>query len=248
MVKENNRTGANASLADDIHATLKREILALSIAPRSVLDEAALVKRFGVSRTPVREALRKLEADDLVELRRHQSAQVKPILLETVSDFFECIRIVQKAVLVLSAARSQAHHIDAAQAAETAFEVAVEERDTSALPALNIDFHLALAAGANNVFLADAYQRVLGEGARLSAISFRYRESGDWNERMGGIVEDHRAFLAALGSNDQARIAELSDQHLALFRTNMLSILTRQDTEGLVGDVSEMALAHIGDA
>jgi len=247
LARENGNDGqaANASLADDIYASLKREILALTIAPQSVLDEAALVNRFGVSRTPVREAIRKLAADGLVELRRHQSAQVKPILLESVSDFFECIRIIQKAVLVLSAARANKDHVEAARAAEAAFEKAIAKSDVPSLPELNIAFHMALAAGAGNSFLTNTYNRVLSEGARLSAIGTMYRQAEDWEARMDSITADHRDMLDALAAKDQKEIAALSDRHIDLFRKNLLAVLLRQDTEGLVGEVSDMALEHL---
>ena len=61
----------HASLGDNVYLTLRREILSLVIAPRAQLDEAALVRRFAVSRTPVGEATRRLVADKLVELIPH---------------------------------------------------------------------------------------------------------------------------------------------------------------------------------
>jgi DNA-binding GntR family transcriptional regulator len=236
---------SRASLADDIYIGLKQEIMSLTLAPRTILDETALVERFGVSRTPVREAIRKLAADGLVDMQRHQSARVKPVLLENLRDYFECIRVIQKAVLVLAAARASDDNIKAARVAQADFENAIRKGDVPALPALNNAFHMALARGADNSFLYESYGRVLNEGARLSAIGVQHQKASNWPERVERISADHRAMVDALANRDQRTIADLSDKHIELFRENLLATLTHADTENLIGEISEIALSHV---
>ena len=136
------------SLADEVYLTLKHEIQNLIIPPRSRLDEGALVARFGISRTPVREAIRRLVADELIDLNPHQSARVRPILFEGVRDYFESMRVLQKAVFVLSAASIDGPQIEVAEASHEVLEAASKRRDMLAIPDLNTDFHIAIVDGA----------------------------------------------------------------------------------------------------
>ena len=233
------------SLADDVYRTLRREVLSLVIAPRAQLDEAALVRRFAVSRTPVREAIRRLVADKLVELIPHQSARVRPILFEGVRDYFESLRIVQKAVFVLSAARIEPGQIETAEATEAALEEASARRHVGAIPDLNTDFHMAIAVGAGNVILADIYQRQMFEGTRLSALTLRRYAVSDWDGEMAKLITDHHDILVAAAAHDQRAMADLSDRHVELSRSQAVNALTQEDPTGLLGDVSDIAAAHL---
>ena len=81
--------GDVASKADLVHRRLKEEIELGELAPGTPLSELWLVERTGASRTPVREALRRLAADGLVDLVPRQGARVSRVSLQSVRDLFE---------------------------------------------------------------------------------------------------------------------------------------------------------------
>ena len=78
-----------ASKADLVHRQLKEEIELGELAPGTPLSELSLVERTGASRTPVREALRRLAAEGLVDLTPRQGARVSRVSLQTVRDLFD---------------------------------------------------------------------------------------------------------------------------------------------------------------
>jgi DNA-binding GntR family transcriptional regulator len=78
-----------ASKADLVHSRLKEEIELGELAPGTPLSELSLVERTGASRTPVREALRRLAAEGLVDLVPRQGARVSRVSLQTVRDLFD---------------------------------------------------------------------------------------------------------------------------------------------------------------
>jgi DNA-binding GntR family transcriptional regulator len=78
-----------ASKADQVHAQLKQEIELGELAPGTPLSELSLVERIGASRTPVREALRRLAAEGLVDLVPRQGARVSRVSLRSVRDLFD---------------------------------------------------------------------------------------------------------------------------------------------------------------
>ena len=65
--------------SDEIYHTLRSEILSLTLAPGQLIAEAELARRFGVSRTPVRTALSRLQADKLVEVFPQKGTYVAPV-------------------------------------------------------------------------------------------------------------------------------------------------------------------------
>ncbi|NQU58505.1 MAG: GntR family transcriptional regulator [Rhodospirillales bacterium] len=235
----------HSSLAEDIYLTIRHEIQNLIIPPREQLDEGTLARRFGISRTPVREAIRRLVADDLIDLFPHQSARVRPILFERVRDYFECLRVMQKAVFVLSAARITAPQIAIAEAAHLELEVASERRDTLSIPDLNTAFHATIAEGAGNHHLFEGYERLLMLGTRMAALTVRHYVVSQWDDEMAKLSVDHRDILEAAREHDQHLMADLSDRHVELFRTQTVDAMASEKSDGLVNDISDTATRHL---
>ena len=87
------------SKADQVHAQLKEEIELGELAPGAALSELSLVERTGASRTPVREALRRLAAEGLVDLVPRQGARVSRVSLQSVRDLFEFRQLLEPAAI-----------------------------------------------------------------------------------------------------------------------------------------------------
>jgi hypothetical protein len=81
-----------------VHVALRDEILHLALKPGAKLDEMGLVRKFGISRTPVREALIRLASEGLVFLLPNRGAQVAPLDLVDIAHFFEALELMQCAV------------------------------------------------------------------------------------------------------------------------------------------------------
>ena len=102
-MKNNESTRTRA--AADIVAAVERQILRGELAPGQRLDEAALAKAFGVSRTPVREAVLELAALGLVEQRPHRGAFVTEVTLEEIFDVYEVLAELEGLCARLAARR-----------------------------------------------------------------------------------------------------------------------------------------------
>ncbi len=90
---------AEASKADLVHRQLKEQIELGELAPGTPLSELSLVERTGASRTPVREALRRLAAEGLVDLVPRQGARVSRVSLQSVRDLFDFRRLLEPAAV-----------------------------------------------------------------------------------------------------------------------------------------------------
>ena len=85
-----------------LYQALRHQIIALEIEPGADLDEQQLVKKFGVSRTPVREALIRLSAEGLVEIRKNRGATVTSLDILTLQSIFEAGDLIEKAYMRLA--------------------------------------------------------------------------------------------------------------------------------------------------
>ncbi|OQX66555.1 MAG: hypothetical protein B6A08_19900 [Sorangiineae bacterium NIC37A_2] len=216
--------GGGAQLA---YETLRDEIINLALPPGQHIDEQALVRRLGLSRTPIRAALVRLTADGLLVGQPNRGVQVAPIDLATVPAYFETLDLTQRAVNRLSARRRTAADLAAVEAADRAFREAAERGDGTGLAEANQLFHSAVAAAAGNLYLAESYQRLLLQGRRLLHIAYGYDEEGGRGEHLRRVNAEHAAIIAALRARDEERCEQLGAAHVELFRGRLVAYLQR---------------------
>lgn len=217
------------------YETLRREILSLELEPGQDLDEAGLVARLGLSRTPVREALIRLAADELVVLLPNRGAKVAPLDLADTPRYIEALDLSQRAVNRFAAQRRTADDMARIEAARDAFEDSVPGGDAMELTEHNRDFHAAVAAAAHNRYLAGHYVRLIDQGMRLLRIPFAYDPAGDGADaHIAKIVADHRSIAEAIAARDADRADALGHGHAALFQSRLMMYLQQNLAPGVV--------------
>ena len=217
------------------YETLRREILSLQLEPGQELDEAGLVARLGLSRTPVREALIRLAADELVVLLPNRGAKVAPLDLADTPRYVEALDLAQRAVHRFAALRRSDAELARIEAARDDFEAAVPGGDAMAMTERNRDFHATVAEAAQNRHLAGHYVRLLDQGMRLLRIPFAYDPAGDGAKaHIARIVEDHRRITAAVAARDADRADALGHAHAELFQSRLMMFLQQNLAPGVV--------------
>jgi len=224
--------GTGAAFA---YETLRREILSLELEPGLDLDEAGLVARLGLSRTPVREALIRLAADELVVLLPNRGAKVAPLDLADTPRYIEALDLAQRAVHRFAAQRRTDEDLARIDAARDAFEDSIAGGDAMVMTECNRDFHAAVAEAAHNRYLAAHYVRLLNQGMRLLRIPFAYDPAGDGADaHIAKIVEDHRRITDAIASRDADRADALGHAHAMLFQSRLMVFLQQNLASGVV--------------
>ena len=224
--------GNAATLA---YETLRKEILQLHLAPGTDLDDASIVEKLGISRTPVREAFVRLAADGLVVLSPNRGAQVAPIPLGEFPRFVEALDLVQRAILRLAALRRTEANLEAIRAASAEFERALGPGDALELTSQNKDFHLAIAEGSQNRYLIEQYSRLLDQGMRMMGVPFAFESGSGYGakEHQRKIMEEHREMVAAVECRDADRAEALGGEHAALFRSRFIAYLEENGAAGV---------------
>lgn len=227
----NNAAGQHAkgTGAAYVYSQLRQDILDLSLAPGSDLDEAGLVERFGMSRTPVREALIRLAADGLVILLPNRGAMVATVDLMEFPRYVEALDLAQRAVTRFAALRRNHAELQSIVAARDAFERATRSKDSLVLTARNHDYHVAIANASHNVHIGELYCRLLDEGMRMLRIPFAFDPGGSNGvaQHVARIVKEHRAITAAIKAKDAERAESLAHAHTELFRSRFVQYLNQ---------------------
>ncbi|WP_112321053.1 GntR family transcriptional regulator [Oceanibium sediminis] len=218
------RRGARAGL---VHDTLRREILALTIAPGAPLDETQLSQRFAMSRSPIREALSRLAAEGLVVMLPNRSTVAAPIELADFPRYIEALMLSQRVCTRLAAERRSDADLAAMQAAADAFDQSVRPRDHLEMSEANKTFHMTIARAARNRYLADTYGALLDQGRRLLHLQFRHLETA---ENRTPLAEEHHHMVAAIAARDADRADHLAQVHAEGFQRRLLDFLGKVGT------------------
>jgi GntR family transcriptional regulator, rspAB operon transcriptional repressor len=196
------------SLTDEVFDQLKAQILRVERPPGDVLYEAELAKDFGVSKTPVREALRVLAQTGWVMVLPRKGYIVRPVELRDVRDIFAIRRMIEPVL-----AAEAAHNASGAQIA--ALNDVVDQQAEAgddvgkALGAARI-FHLALADVAGSRRTRSILEDLVDEVRRLPYLLPNVEGHITSTEELRA----HRAILAAVGDGDPERAGRLMVEHL----------------------------------
>ncbi len=195
----------------NLSGMLEADIVEGRLRPGDRLEERGLAERFGVSRTPVREALRRLVASGLVQEQAGSGCIVARTTMSELMSMFEFMNEVEASAARLAAQRidgtAKGRLIDAVRAGE---KVAAAG-DVLAYSRVNLEFHDVIYVASGNPTLIDAIRRVSARAApfRRQALGLR-----GWIKRS---AREHAGIAAAIASHDVARAGELMTRHMNIF-------------------------------
>lgn len=228
MPRQNLRQLSSTTLADQAYEALREAIISGELAPREKITERGLAERLSVSPTPVREALRRLEQDQLVERRGPRAVQVADLDDDTAHE----IRLVEGTLRAL-AARLAADNATPAQLRQierlldegdaemarlgtiTADGATLSVDDVAPLLHITREFHLALNAASNNLVLLRLLRLVdaFSMTQRLRKVQGELRSGDSTYEGMRRRYGEHRAAYDAVRAGDGEEAERLMRHH-----------------------------------
>ena len=209
-------TAAKLPAATRAYQVIKQAILDRTHPGGTLLTEGELAELVGVSRTPVREALLRLEADGLVRLYPKKGALVLAVSAEEIADVLETRELVEThtAVRALDAAGLPAELRE--RLAE--MRAARDAGDTVAFMTADRAFHRAVVAAAGNAVLTGLYDSLRDRQVRMGV---EYVRSGP--ERMDRAVAEHEEILSAFVSGDVERVRRTVHRHTSTIRAMLMA-------------------------
>ena len=194
----------------------------MTLAPGQLLDETSLAERFDLSRSPVREALIRLAAEELVVTLPNRSTIVAPIDLASFPKYVHALDIAQRVTARLAAELRTDADLETMASRQRRFEAAVKSGDHLAMSETNKDFHMAIAQAGRNPYFTSFYERLLDQGRRMLHLHFEFLE----RTREGYLLTDeHHEMLAAIKAKDVERADKLAHDHTRQFRDSFIAFM-----------------------
>jgi DNA-binding GntR family transcriptional regulator len=190
------------SLAREVYSQLLGAIVHGALAPGERVRDSELAERLGVSRTPVREALLRLQDEGLIESVPGSYIRVAPVDAEAVTHAFVVVAAMQGLAARLGAPAATDDDLDAMSRANAERTAALEEGDVVEAIAADERFHQVLVDRAGNPELELLLSRVLPKIRRLDYLHFSALEPDE-------SASDHAAIIAACAARDGARAGQL---------------------------------------
>ncbi|WP_018262781.1 GntR family transcriptional regulator [Methylobacterium sp. WSM2598] len=211
------------SLHEQAVRRLRAMIVEGALPAGAPLVETELSEALGVSRTPLREAVKLLAMEGLVELRPNRSPRIAALDPEAVRALFEALAWIERAGAELAAQRMGRDDLDRLQALQAAIEAHHRNGEIAPYFAANHATHALIVACAGNPPLREAHEALhaRAEIARRRALD----SHGRWSES----VAEHRAILAALVARDGPRAGLLLAEHVSHTGAALLAALSRSD-------------------
>lgn len=197
-----------AALHEQVAQRLRQMLVEGAIAPGAKLNERELAELLNVSRTPLREAIKMLAAEGLVELLPNRGAIAVSLTEADVLNTFEVMAGLESLSGELAAQRITSQELAEIQAMHFEMMAAYTRRDLSTYYTLNSRIHQAINDAARNPVLAAVYKQV---NARLQALRFRSNQDG---EKWKTAMKEHEKMIEALAAHDGAAMREVLLTHL----------------------------------
>ena len=210
-------------LRDIVFNTLRRAILRGELEPGERLMEIQLAEKLGVSRTPIREAIRKLELDGLVLMIPRRGAEVARISEKNLKDVLEVRRSLEELAMELACERMSDENFEELEQAEEDFKQAIKTGNILTIVEGDEAYHEVIYRCTGN----DRLLQILSN-LREQMYRFRLEYIKDENKRQN-LLEEHEKILKALKSRDIALARSAVREHIDNQETTVLKNLKEQE-------------------
>ena len=195
-------------LSAGLYTELQRDILSGAIPDGSKLTEQAVCKRYGVSRTPVREAFRQLEADGLIDNIPNKGAFVTGLTKRDISDLFDLRILFEVQAVEWAIKRMSSEEIDELAESMEFMEFYTLKDDVDKVLTFNSQFHNIIYAGTGNRMIQKTlaiYQTYLKHSAPAKTYTGEYLKT---------ILDEHKAIFEAFESKNPAAGRKAMEYHM----------------------------------
>lgn len=210
-------------LRDVVFHTLRRGIMQGDLKPGERLMEIKLANRLGVSRTPIREAIRMLELEGLVVMIPRKGAQVAEITEKDLKDVLEVRMGLEELAVKFACQRITEEQLDNLYHASRKFEEAVKREDLTELAQADVDFH-------DLIYKATGNERLVQLLNNIREQMYRYRVEYLKDEEIrGSLVREHDTLLEKLRKRDLEGAKQVTQSHIERQQAYILETIYGQN-------------------
>jgi len=208
LLNMNMTTLAQPALYEQVAERLRTRIYAHELVPGTWVDEQKLAEEYGISRTPMREALKVLASEGLVQLKPRRGCYVTELSEEDLDEIFPVMALLEGRVAYEATIKASDKNLDTLEAIHNRLEKHAKQSNIDGFFEANQDFHHELQQLAGNRWLQKAI-----EDLRI-VVRLTRRDSLRLDGRVAQSLEEHRAILAAIQKRDATEAGRLMHDHL----------------------------------
>lgn len=210
---------AAASLADRAYALIQRDIITMRLKPGAALNEADLVTRTGIGRTPVHQAVHRLVLEGLLSVIPRKGLMVQPLSLDDIVSIVDVRRINEAHCVELAAHHAAPEDFAQMAALLDAGQACVEAHDVEGMMDLDRAFHHAIGAAARNAVLAEILRGLHERSLRFWFVTLSEPH------HLADVQREHLELFERLVVRDAAGARAAVERHIDSFRSTLLSRL-----------------------
>ena len=202
----------------EVYRALRQDILSCSLAPGQSLHEVDLATRFGVSKSPIRDALIRLEVDRLITVTPRKGYRVALVSLADAKELFEFRSMMEEAAVRLASSAADKEDLASLDRFRR-----LDDWGSSGFVAYNREFHVALAKLCPNRRIGAATQDLVEQFDRIVIVSVSVIDNRD----VDTLVAEHVAIIDAVQACNGRRAARLLSEHIGRARKRVIMSLSR---------------------
>ena len=212
-------------LRDVVFNTLRKAILRGELKPGERLMEIQLANKLGVSRTPIREAIRKLELEGLVLMIPRKGAEVAQITEKNMQDVLEVRKALEELSVQLACERITPEQVEEMKMAAEDFRKVLKSGDVTKIAEADVKFHDIIFAATNN-------QRLITLLNNLREQMYRFRvEYLKQKECYPQLLEEHDKLIALISGGEVEEACELMGCHIDNQASTVSDVIRRDQVE-----------------
>lgn len=216
---------ATMSLRELVYRSLREAILRGELKPGTRLMEMQLASQLGVSRTPIREAISRLDEEGLAEIIPRKGAHVSNLTMEDVDDIFELREMLEALTITKLCREITTEGIARLRYAQLVYEKAASTDDHEAIIEKDVAFHIALYEETGNKRLGGFIQQLNDLLERIRWESFQYIDKND-------MYQEHIEIINAIEKRDLVAAKEAMRLHLVTSKEAAIAIIERGNGHG----------------
>jgi len=205
-------------MRDGVYDRIRADILACVLTPGAIIQEKELAARYEVSKSPVRDALLRLQEQGLIEVMPRKGYRVRPISLADAKDLYETRILLEKACIK----RAIEEAADEDLAVLDQFRSVEENGGLAEWVTYNRDFHRTVAHLSGNARLTKMAQEVIDQFDRLTFVGVSTAPSGASSEK---LVKEHCDIIDAIQSRDKTKASRLINAHVMKSQKRLFAVL-----------------------
>ncbi|HSL61514.1 MAG TPA: GntR family transcriptional regulator [Desulfotignum sp.] len=218
-----NAIGERKSLGEDVYDHLKQAIIDQDIEPGARLVENRIAQMLGISRTPLREALHKLEREDWIEKVSSGGFKVMTLSRQDIEETFGIRSVLEAYAARLAAENHRSSDLAPLEKAMKKFQESLEKKQTARLPEINTQFHDLLYAMSDSPRLIKMINQLRAPISRYRQIILKQAAYA------AASCQDHADMLTAMRQRDADRVEDLVRIHILKGKQAVIHRIKEED-------------------